>query len=96
MKVDLFEGGTRPDYQSALLRYSSAECTSRSDQLPLLHESTRPEAWRHWFALAGCADFTPVPGMHFEMYGMVIEAARAGLGVGLVPRFYGAGRNRTQ
>ena len=26
--------------------------------------------------------------MRFELYAMVIEAARAGLGVGLVPRFY--------
>ena len=26
--------------------------------------------------------------MHFELYGMVIEAARAGLGAGLVPRVY--------
>ena len=88
VKVDLFEEELvpiiSPRYFDTLRLNAPADLTS----FPLLHKSTRPEAWRHWFALAGCADFTPVPGMHFELYGMVIEAARAGLGVGLVPRFY--------
>ena len=32
--------------------------------------------------------YEPVPAMRFELYAMIIEAARAGLGAGLVPRFY--------
>lgn len=56
--------------------------------MPLLHKSTRPETWQNWFALAGYPDCHPTLSMHFDLYGMVIEAARAGLGVGLVPRIY--------
>jgi len=56
--------------------------------VPLLHKATRADGWRRWFELAGCPDQNPAPGMRFELYAMVIEAARAGLGAGLVPRFY--------
>ncbi|HSW19329.1 MAG TPA: LysR substrate-binding domain-containing protein, partial [Ramlibacter sp.] len=34
------------------------------------------------------ADAAPLPAMRFELYSTVIEAAKAGLGAGLVPRFY--------
>lgn len=56
--------------------------------VPLLHKITRTEAWRRWFERAGYPDLEPLSSMRFELYAMVIEAARAGLGAGLVPRFY--------
>ncbi|AOZ02446.1 LysR family transcriptional regulator [Cupriavidus sp. USMAHM13] len=88
VKVDLFDEElvpiVSPRYFDALLLAAPADLA----RMPLLHKATRPEAWKHWFEAAGVADFTPVPGMHFELYGMVIEAARAGLGAGLVPRVY--------
>ncbi len=55
--------------------------------VPLLVKRSRPEAWQRWFALAGCTS-NAVPAMRFELYSTVIDAAKAGLGAGLVPRFY--------
>lgn len=57
-------------------------------QVPLLVKRSRPEAWQQWFELAGCGDAAPLPAMRFELYSTMIEAAKAGLGAGLVPRFY--------
>ena len=52
--------------------------------LPLLHATTRPEAWDEWFAAQG-APRTPGAGMFFEHFATVREAALAGLGVALLP-----------
>lgn len=57
-------------------------------QVPLLVKRSRPEGWKQWFELAGCKDAAPLPAMRFELYSTMIEAAKAGLGVGLIPRFY--------
>lgn len=58
--------------------------------LPLLQQSTRPEAWRQWFAAAGVVDAIAQPfalaGPRFEQFSMTAAAAVAGLGVALVPR----------
>lgn len=53
-----------------------------------LHLNSRPDAWRDWYAAAGL-DYTPkvASGPRYEVFTMVLAAARAGLGVGLVPRF---------
>lgn len=53
----------------------------------LLHQSSRPEAWRHWFAQAGIDDANFMKGQRYEFFSMLVEAVRAGLGVALVPRF---------
>lgn len=88
VKVDLFEERlvpvVNPDY------FDIGRLTEVEDLLsvPLLHKSTRPDAWRHWFELGDCPTATTALGMRIDLYGMLIEAARAGLGVGLVPRFY--------
>ncbi|MBO9676646.1 MAG: LysR family transcriptional regulator [Acidovorax sp.] len=57
-------------------------------QVPLLVKRSRPDSWQQWFELADCSDAAPLPAMRFELYSTVIEAAKAGLGAGLVPRFY--------
>ncbi len=57
-------------------------------QCTLLHQSARAEAWRHWFAQAGIHDANCMKGQRYEVFSMLVEAARAGLGVALIPRFF--------
>ena len=58
--------------------------------LPLLQQSTRPDAWRQWFSAAGVDDMVAQPvalaGPRFEQFSMSAAAAVAGMGVALVPR----------
>lgn len=56
-------------------------------QLPLLQQSTRPMAWRQWFASAGVAAAHDMAGMRLELFSMLAQAAREGLGVALIPPF---------
>lgn len=58
------------------------------EKLPLLHNSARPDAWREWFDSAGRPNADAVRGPRYELFSMLVEAARAGLGVALVPRFF--------
>lgn len=53
----------------------------------LLHQSARVDAWRLWFRLAGIHEVNCMKGQRYELFSMLVEAARAGLGVALVPRF---------
>lgn len=56
--------------------------------LPLLHLSSRLEDWRRWFELHGCPnDVAAVKGARYELFTMLIEAAIAGLGIALIPRY---------
>ncbi|WP_051356740.1 LysR family transcriptional regulator [Azorhizobium doebereinerae] len=55
--------------------------------VPLLQQSTRPHLWSEWLALAKASHAGPFRGPRFEQFSMIAEAAAAGLGVGLVPRF---------
>jgi DNA-binding transcriptional LysR family regulator len=87
-KVDLFDEELVPVVSPRHFDVERLDTPESLLALPLLHKLTRPEAWQRWFELAGYPDSAPALGMHFDLYGMVIEAARAGLGVGLVPRFY--------
>ena len=66
-----------------------AGCDSAADlaRLPLLHHADRHDAWPRWFELAGMGDVDVTAGARFELFSMLIEAALAGLGVALVPRF---------
>lgn len=54
----------------------------------LLHKSGRPKSWWHWFEAVGVAHSDALKGPQYTMYAMLIEAARAGVGVALVPRTY--------
>lgn len=54
---------------------------------PLLHQSTRPTAWADWFAAQGVTTEAAWRGPRFDQFSMVSEAAAAGLGAALVPRF---------
>ena len=57
-------------------------------KLPLLHQSARPDAWREWFEVAGLSGVNAMGGARYELFSMLVQAARAGLGVTLVPRFF--------
>jgi len=57
----------------------------------LLHLRTRLGAWEEWFAQAPAATQAPdnlVAGHRFDLFSMLLEAVRADLGVGLVPRYF--------
>lgn len=53
----------------------------------LLHQSARPDAWRQWLAQAAVHDVDSMKGQRYELFSMLVEAAKAGLGLALVPRF---------
>ena len=53
-----------------------------------LHLASRPDAWRQWYyATQRLYGPEAAGGPRYELFSMVIAAAQAGLGVGLVPRF---------
>ncbi len=56
--------------------------------VPLLHKSRVQDAWKRWFERAGCDDVNPQRGSYFELYAMLHEAARVGLGAALIPKLY--------
>ncbi len=57
-------------------------------RLPLLQQTTRPDAWRRWFAQAGVEVDGDLQGPRYELFSMSIEAAVQGLGVALVPEMF--------
>ena len=59
---------------------------SRLRHLPLLHITSRPDAWEKWFAANGVAT-EGVTGMLFDQFATIAQAAMSGLGVALLPRF---------
>jgi len=54
--------------------------------LPLLQQSTRPEAWRQWFEAMDVDAPNALSGPRYELYSMTAAAAAQGLGLALVPR----------
>lgn len=55
---------------------------------PLLHSTTRPDAWSRWFSDLGVEDNATMHGVRYELHTMLIAAAAAGLGIALVPKFF--------
>lgn len=54
---------------------------------PLLHSTTRPDAWTRWFAAVGVEDNSTMQGVRYELHTMLFAAAAASLGIALVPKF---------
>jgi LysR family transcriptional regulator, glycine cleavage system transcriptional activator len=52
----------------------------------LIHRS-RPETWAKWFAAHRLGAIGALPSLAFEQFTMVFQAAVAGLGVAIAPRF---------
>ncbi|WP_349369664.1 transcriptional regulator GcvA [Salinarimonas sp.] len=55
--------------------------------VPLLQQATRPRAWEQWLTEAALDPAQATPGPRFEQFAMVGQAAVAGLGLAIVPRF---------
>ncbi|KAF1714615.1 LysR family transcriptional regulator [Pseudoxanthomonas yeongjuensis] len=53
---------------------------------PLLQQSTRPEAWRQWFAAMEVDSPMALAGPRYDLFSMAAVAATAGLGIALVPK----------
>ena len=56
-------------------------------KVTLLHQVTRPMAWMNWFDGVGIDASHGGRGPTYEHFALIVQAAVAGLGVGLVPRF---------
>ncbi|NMM28792.1 MAG: transcriptional regulator GcvA [Glaciimonas sp.] len=56
-------------------------------RMTLLQHTTRPQAWRDWFDHVGVDCPNALFGPRFEQLSMVIQAAVAGLGIALMPKF---------
>lgn len=54
---------------------------------PLLQLATRPKLWAQWFELSGISRETAYRGHRFDQFAMIIEAAIAGMGYALLPRY---------
>lgn len=55
-------------------------------ELPLLQQSTRPEAWRQWFQRAGVTAPLALAGPRYELFSLTVASAVHGMGFALVPR----------
>lgn len=53
---------------------------------PLLHLASRPDAWRRWLVQQGSSN-TEASGMLFDQFATAAQAATAGVGVALLPKF---------
>lgn len=80
-----------PVCHPALLEGKTEIEPAELEKLPLLHQSARPDAWRDWFEFSGLANFNAMGGPRYELFSMILAAAKAGLGVALVPRFFVGG-----
>jgi LysR family glycine cleavage system transcriptional activator len=54
--------------------------------MPLLQQSTRPDAWSQWFAQAQVEAPRALAGPRYEQFSMTSAAAAQGMGLALVPR----------
>lgn len=66
----------------------SMDAQTALDTLPRLHRRQNPEAWHRYAEETGLSLSNPALGARYDLHAMLIEAALAGLGVALVPRFY--------
>lgn len=55
--------------------------------LPLLQQTTRPYAWRQWFAAADMRVEHDLNGTRLELFSMLAQAAMHGMGIALIPPF---------
>ena len=75
-----------PVCSSALAARHRFDQASDIRNAPLLHLTTRPDAWERWFRHYHVDD-RAVHGMLFDQFVTLCEAAASGLGVALLPDF---------
>ena len=90
IKIDLFGEELIPIISPRYFDVTAIRDPADLHDIPLLHKATavRADAWKRWFARVGSQTNYSLRGPQYELYTMLIEAARAGLGAALVPRFY--------
>jgi DNA-binding transcriptional LysR family regulator len=81
----LFDEEVIPVCSPTLLKKNKPLTPEQLMQLPLLQQSTRPEAWRHWFDAQGIDAPRAMAGSRYELFSMQVAAARSGMGVSLMP-----------
>lgn len=57
-------------------------------EYPLLHSTTRPDGWYHWFKVHGIDTPKSREGVRYELHTMLISGAAAEMGISLIPRFF--------
>lgn len=70
-----------------LLEKCDKRTPSALAHLPLLQQTTRPYAWRQWFASLGLQVPGDMAGPRYELFSMLAQAAIHGMGVALIPPF---------
>lgn len=95
MKHVLFSEELEPICTPQLLPPGSANTPVDLLGIALLHKRGAMDSWKRWWDKAGVEHPNPYAGARYDLYGMVIEAAKAGLGLALVPRLYVAEELRT-
>ncbi len=70
---------------AVLGRRKSLKPSAMAD-MPLLQQSTRTDAWHHWFAAQGIAAPKALSGPRYELFSMASAAAAHGLGLALIPQ----------
>lgn len=81
----LEEGPAVPVCSPALLGRRKKLDLIQLSEMPLLHLTTRPHAWRNWFAAAAVQP-PALRGPRYDLYTMLAQGAAAGLGIALIPR----------
>ncbi len=82
----LIEEEVVPVCAPGLLGRQAPRTPAELAELPLLQQSTRPEAWRQWFEAMDVDTALALSGPRYELYSMTAAAAAQGLGLALVPR----------
>lgn len=72
---------------SPALLGDAAVDAERIATLPLLQQTTRPYAWRQWFAAQGLSVARDMAGPRLELFSMLAQAAQQEMGVALIPPF---------
>jgi LysR family transcriptional regulator, glycine cleavage system transcriptional activator len=84
LTTELFAESVGPVLAPQLAARTRRKGWGRFAGVTLLHTRTRPHAWSAWAAVAGW-DGAPRAGTQFEHFYFMLEAATAGLGVGIAP-----------
>lgn len=85
--VELFGEEVVPVCAPELLQGRELKDASAVAQLVLLQSTSRPEAWHEWFLEQGLHTDNSYHGPRFDTFYMALNAAQAGCGVALVPRY---------
>jgi LysR family glycine cleavage system transcriptional activator len=75
-----------PVCSPSLMAGASSLIPQAMKEMPLLQQSTRPDAWRQWFDAQGVSAPQALSGPRFELFSMTAAAAARGMGMALVPR----------